>query len=201
MIRLGSNRPWNHSFGSWVSSRHDRFKLIGHESDEASELYPLEIAAGVVEFELREPPVPAFFPPDPPTVDPILAARSLNILPIIWPLRGGRVRACDFISIALKLERKDVSTQRRNRGNSKEKLRRERARVRARELSVFLLSFRFLETEFNKAGFPDPSGNILSLYLSPSRPLACKARLFTYQSKRRNCFVHQTKKKNYKETY
>lgn len=125
MIRIGCKRPWNHSFRSWVSSRHDRFNLIVHESDEASVLYPLEIADGVVEFEPREPPVPVFFPPNTATMDPILTAKSLNILLLIWPLRGGRVRACVFVSIALKLERKDVNKQRRNRGNSKEKQRRE----------------------------------------------------------------------------
>jgi hypothetical protein len=40
---------------------------MGHE-DEASELYPLGIVARVVEFELREPPIPFFFPPNQATI-------------------------------------------------------------------------------------------------------------------------------------
>jgi hypothetical protein len=40
---------------------------MGHE-DEASELYPLAIVAMVVEFELREPPIPFFFPPNQATI-------------------------------------------------------------------------------------------------------------------------------------
>lgn len=141
---------------------------------------------GIVEFELRKPPVSVFFLPNPATMDPILTATILKILCLIWFLRGRKVRVCafeDFCSgivisvkrapIVLKLERErereiqDVKKQRKEQRETEAK-----QSMKVITLTGSFFVFWKVKGSVFKSRF---SGRGYSVRVPP--PLACKPRL------------------------